>query len=121
MDSTITSRATRSRSTSTICAASSGRASSPISRDADTASTTPVSRDRPWSLRRRMAIAVACAACAVFVLLGLSVYRAVAASTAVEFDELLQQQAALALRYADHEYGEGDAVVPPAVRPARGV
>jgi two-component system OmpR family sensor kinase len=61
-----------------------------------------------------MAIAVASAACAVFLLLGLLVYRAVAASTAVQFDELLQQQAALALRYADHEYGEGETLVPPA-------
>jgi len=61
-----------------------------------------------------MAIAVASAACAVFLLLGVVVYRAVAANTAVEFDELLQHQAALALRYADHEYDEGDAVVPPA-------
>ncbi|HXI67523.1 MAG TPA: hypothetical protein VNH41_06265, partial [Steroidobacteraceae bacterium] len=61
-----------------------------------------------------MAIAVASAACAVFLLLGLVVYRAVAVNTAVEFDELLQQQAALALRYADHEYDEGDAVVPAA-------
>jgi len=68
-----------------------------------------------------MALAVASAACAVFLLLGLLVYRAVAASTAVEFDELLQQQAALALRYADHEYGEGDAVVPPALRPLGGM
>jgi two-component system sensor histidine kinase QseC len=61
-----------------------------------------------------MAMATASAACAVFLLLGLLVYRAVAASTAVQFDELLQQEAALALRYADHEYGEGEAVVPPA-------
>jgi len=61
-----------------------------------------------------MAIAAAGAACAVFLLLGLLVYRAVAASTAVQFDEMLQQQASLALRYADHEYGEGDTVVPPA-------
>jgi two-component system, OmpR family, sensor histidine kinase QseC len=60
-----------------------------------------------------MAIAAASAACVVFVLLGLLVYRAVAASTALQFDELLQQQAALALRYADHEYFEGDTVVPP--------
>ena len=59
-----------------------------------------------------MAIAVAGAACAVFVILGVLVYRAVASSTARQFDELLQQQAALALRYADHEYGEGDTVVP---------
>jgi Two-component sensor kinase N-terminal len=64
-----------------------------------------------------MAIAVASAACAVFLLLGLVVYRAVAVNTAAEFDELLQQQAALALRYADHEYDEGDAVVPAAAAP----
>ena len=64
-----------------------------------------------------MAIAVASAACAVFLLLGLVVYRAVAVNTAAEFDELLQQQAALALRYADHEYDEGDAVVPAAPAP----
>jgi hypothetical protein len=51
-----------------------------------------------------MAIAAASAACAVFLLLGMLVYRAVAASTAVQFDEVLQQEAALALRYADHEY-----------------
>jgi signal transduction histidine kinase len=61
-----------------------------------------------------MAVAAASAACVVFLLLGLLVYRSVAASTAVQFDELLQQQAALALRYADHEYGEGEALVPPA-------
>jgi len=61
-----------------------------------------------------MAIAAAAAGCVVFVLLGLLVYRAVAASTAVQFDELLQQQATLALLYADHEYDEGDTVVPPA-------
>jgi two-component system sensor histidine kinase QseC len=59
-----------------------------------------------------MAIAVAAAACAVFIILGLLVYRAVAISTASQFDELLQQQAALALRYADHEYREGETVVP---------
>ena len=35
-----------------------------------------------------------------------------ASSTAAQFDEMLQQQAALALRYADHEYGEGESVVP---------
>jgi len=64
-----------------------------------------------------MAIAAASAACAVFLLLGLLVYRAVAASTAVQFDELLQQQATLALHYADHEYGEGDTVVPAAAVP----
>jgi signal transduction histidine kinase len=64
-----------------------------------------------------MAIAAASAACVVFLLLGLLVYRAVAASTAVQFDELLQQQASLALRYADHEYREGETVVPPAAAP----
>jgi signal transduction histidine kinase len=61
-----------------------------------------------------MAIAAAGAACLVFLLLGLLVYRAVAASIAVQFDELLQQQAALALRYADHEYSAGDTLVPAA-------
>src|SRR6516164_921980 len=115
MDSTITSRATRSKSTSTTCAASSVRGSSPTSRDAVIGSKAPADGERPWSLRRRMAIAAAGAACVVFVLLGLLVYRAVAASTAVQFDELLQQQATLALRYADHEYGEGDTAVPPAM------
>jgi signal transduction histidine kinase len=61
-----------------------------------------------------MAIAAAAAACAVFLLLGALVYHAVATSTAMQFDELLQQQAALALRYADHEYDEGEtSVVPP--------
>jgi len=59
-----------------------------------------------------MAIAVASAACAVFLILGLLVYQAVASSTATQFDEMLQQQAELALRYADHEYNEGDAPVP---------
>jgi signal transduction histidine kinase len=73
------------------------------------AATRPV---RPWSLRRRMALAVAAAACAVFAVLGLLVYRAVSSSTAQQFDEMLQQQATLALRYADHEYAEGDTVVP---------
>jgi len=48
----------------------------------------------------------------VFLILGLLVYRAVASSTAAQFDEMLQQQAALALRYADHEYSEGESVVP---------
>jgi len=67
---------------------------------------------RPWSLRRRMAIAIAVAACMVFLILGFLVYRAVASSTAAQFDETLQQQAALALRYADHEYEEGESVVP---------
>jgi signal transduction histidine kinase len=62
-----------------------------------------------------MAIAVAGAACAVFLILGVLVYRAVASSTAMQFDELLQQQATLALRYADHEYGEGDTLVPDAL------
>ncbi|MGO9802108.1 MAG: ATP-binding protein [Steroidobacteraceae bacterium] len=70
------------------------------------------SGERPWSLRRRMAIAVAGAACIVFLILGLLVYRAVASSTAAQFDDMLQQQAALALRYADHEYNEGESVVP---------
>jgi signal transduction histidine kinase len=83
-----------------------------MSRDAAIASTTPAKAERPWSLRRRMAIAVAGAACMVFLILGLLVYRAVASSIAVQFDELLQQQAALALRYADHEYDEGESVVP---------
>jgi signal transduction histidine kinase len=64
-----------------------------------------------------MAIAAASAACVVFLLLGLLVYRAVAASMAVQFDELLQQQASLALRYADHEYREGETVVPLAPAP----
>ena len=59
-----------------------------------------------------MAIAVAGAACMVFVILGLLVYRAVSSITAIQFDEMLQQQAVLALRYADHEYGEGETVVP---------
>lgn len=62
-----------------------------------------------------MAIAVAGAACVVFLLLGFLVYRAVASSTAAQFDEILQQQAALALRYADHEYAEGESVVPRSV------
>lgn len=59
-----------------------------------------------------MAIAVAGAACTVFLILGLLVYGAVASSTATQFDEMLQQQATLALRYADHEYNEGESVVP---------
>jgi two-component system, OmpR family, sensor kinase len=59
-----------------------------------------------------MAIAVAAAACVVFLILGLLVYHAVAGSTTAQFDEMLQQQAALALRYADHEYAEGETVVP---------
>ena len=54
-----------------------------------------------------MAIAVAGAACGVFLLLGLLVYQAVAASTAEQFDEMLRQQAAPALRYADHKYDQG--------------
>src|SRR5580700_560737 len=112
MDSRMTSPATRSRSTSTTFGASWVQASSPTSRDAATASRPPPSTERPWSLRRRMAIAVAGAACLVFMMLGVLVYRAVATSTAAQFDELLQQQAALALRYADHEYREGESVVP---------
>jgi two-component system, OmpR family, sensor histidine kinase QseC len=71
---------------------------------------------RPWSLRRRMAIAVALAACAVFLVLGVLVYRAVESSTQIEFDEMLAQQAALALLYAEHEYGEGETVVPRSLR-----
>lgn len=67
-----------------------------------------------------MAIATALAACTVFLVLALFVYRAVAGNTAVEFDELLAQQAALALRYADHEYGEGDTVVPRSVSDTSG-
>jgi two-component system, OmpR family, sensor histidine kinase QseC len=59
-----------------------------------------------------MALAVAAAACAVFLILGLLVYQAVAGSTTLQFDQMLQQQAALTLRYADHEYGEGDTLVP---------
>ena len=71
------------------------------------------SGDRPWSLRRRIALATAGAACAVFAILGALVYRAVASSTAAQFDEILQQQAALTLRYADHEYAEGDTTLVP--------
>ena len=62
-----------------------------------------------------MAVAAALAACGVFVILGLLVYRAVASNTALQFDEMLAQHAALALRYADHEYGEGETVVPGSV------
>jgi two-component system sensor histidine kinase QseC len=62
-----------------------------------------------------MAVAAAAAACCVFLILGVLVYRAVASSTAVQFDEMLQRQAALALRYADHEYGEGETLVPGSV------
>ncbi|HUO18430.1 MAG TPA: sensor histidine kinase N-terminal domain-containing protein, partial [Steroidobacteraceae bacterium] len=83
-----------------------------MSKGADIGSTTPAEAERPWSLRRRMAIAAAGAACMVFLILGLLVYRAVASSTATQFDEMLQQQATLALRYADHEYSEGESVVP---------
>jgi len=46
--------------------------------------------ERPWSLRRRMAIAAAAAACTVFVILGFLVCRAVAGSTAAQFDEMLE-------------------------------
>ena len=62
-----------------------------------------------------MAVALSSAACAVFLILGVLVYRAVASSTASQFDEMLQQEAALALRYADHEYGEGESLVPPSL------
>src|SRR5579862_2546390 len=112
MDSRTTSPATQSRCISTTCDASSARDSSPTTRDAATASTPPASVDHPWSLRRRMAVALSSTACAVFLILGVLVYRAVASSTAAQFDEMLQQQAALALRYADHEYSEGESVVP---------
>ena len=56
----------------------------------------------------------------MFVILGLLVYRAVSSSTALQFDEMLQQEAVLALRYADHEYGEGETVVPGAPLPTPG-
>jgi len=59
-----------------------------------------------------MALATAGAACVVFAILGALVYRAVASSTAAQFDEMLQQQATLALRYANQEYAEGDTLVP---------
>jgi len=62
-----------------------------------------------------MAFAAAGAACCVFLILGVLVYRAVASSSALQFDEMLQQQAALALRYADHEYDEGETLVPGSV------
>ena len=52
------------------------------------------------------------AACLVFVILGALVYRAVEHSTAVQFDQMLTRQGAIALTYADHEYGEGESVVP---------
>src|SRR5580658_1990154 len=112
MDSTMTSPATPSKSTSTTCDANSVRTSLPMLKDVVTASTPLTKEERPWSLRRRMAMAVAGAAWVVFLILGFLVYRAVAGSTAAQFDEMLQQQAVLALRYADHEYGEGDSVVP---------
>src|ERR1700739_3736562 len=115
MDSTTTSAATPSKSTSTTCAASSDPPSSPTTRAGVTASRDRAESERPWSLRRRMAIAAALAACGVFVMLGLLVYRAVASNTAIQFDEMLAQHAALALRYAEHEYGEGETVVPGSV------
>lgn len=62
-----------------------------------------------------MAIATALAACGVFLILGLLVYRAVASNATVQFDEMLAQHAALALRYAEHEYREGETVVPRSV------
>lgn len=68
-----------------------------------------------------MAIAVALAACAVFLVLAVLVYRAVASNTDVQFDEMLEQQAALALRYAEHEYGEGETVVPRSLAASRPV
>ena len=112
MDSRTTSPATRSRSTSTTCGASSVPHFITNVKGRGYRVDNARRAERPWSLRRRMAIAAAAAACSVFLLLGLLVYRAVATSTAAQFDELLQQQAALALRYADHEYDEGDSVVP---------
>lgn len=61
-----------------------------------------------------MAVAVAAAGGAVFVVLALLMHRAVVESTAAQFDEMLRQQAAFALSYADHEYREGDTLVPAA-------
>src|SRR5579863_7075439 len=114
MASKMTSPAMPSRSTSTTCGVSSALSSSPTSKDGDTRWPSHHSRGRPWSLRRRMALAVAGAACLVFIVLGVLVYRAVALSTDQQFDELLKQRAILVLRYADHEYNEGDSLVPPA-------
>ena len=76
MDLRMISAATRSRYTSTICDASSVHTSLPMSKDAVIASTADAKAARPWSLRRRMAIAVAAAACMVFLILGLLVYQA---------------------------------------------
>src|SRR5579862_6313278 len=114
MDSRTTSPATPSRSTSITSDASWEQPSSPTSRDADIASTSPASGERPWSLRRRLVIAVAGAACVVFLILGMLMYRAVAVRTTQQFDQMLQRQAAIALTYAEHEYGEGESVVPEA-------
>lgn len=50
----------------------------------------------------------------VFIVLGALVYRAVRVSTDQQFDEMLKERALLVLRYADHEYAEGDSLVPPA-------
>ena len=50
----------------------------------------------------------------VFIALGALVYRAVRVSTDQQFDEMLKERAILVLRYADHEFAEGDSLVPPA-------
>lgn len=54
------------------------------------------------------------AACLVFAILGALMYRTVAVRTTQQFDQMLQRQAAIALTYAEHEYGEGESVVPEA-------
>src|SRR5579862_2525682 len=109
----MTSPAMPSRSTSTTYVASSAPNSSLTSRAGDTASKSRASRHRPWSLRRRLALAAAGAACLVFIFLGVLVHRAVTVSTDQQFDEMLKERAILVLRYADHEYAEGDSLVPP--------
>jgi signal transduction histidine kinase len=59
-----------------------------------------------------MAVTVTSAAFAVFALLGLLVYRGVEQSSARQFDEALRREGYVTLRYADHEYQEGEALVP---------
>jgi two-component system, OmpR family, sensor histidine kinase QseC len=59
-----------------------------------------------------MAITVSAVAFIVFVVLAVLVYSAVEQSSARQFDDTLSQQAYLIQRYADHEYREGEAVVP---------
>jgi signal transduction histidine kinase len=81
-------------------------------KDADTVSASPSDAPAPWSLRRRMAVTVSSAAFVVFALLGLLVYRGVEQSSARQFDEALQREGYVTLRYADHEYQEGEALVP---------